>query len=203
MDLEGLGISSLLENPIALQAAGLGALIFAAWSGLLIVRRILVVGIRAFAARSAFQWDDRLVEAQLFARLAHLAPALILYYGWALIPELDDAISTLIQRVSAAAIALVIALSISALLNAADKIYSGLSAYRSRPIKSYLQLVKIAVGVVAAVVIVATLFDKSPLIFLSGLGAMTAVLLLVFKDTILSLVASVQLTGNDMIRVGD
>jgi miniconductance mechanosensitive channel len=203
VDWAGLGISSLLENPIALQAVGLGALILVSWIGLLIVRRILVVGIRAFAARTAFQWDDRLVDAQLFVRLAHLAPALILYYGSALIPELDDAVSTLIRRVSAAAVALVIALSISALFNAVDEIYSGLSAYRSRPIKGYLQLIKIAVGVVAAVIIVAILFDKSPLIFLSGLGAMTAVLLLVFKDTILSLVASVQLTGNDMIQVGD
>ena len=203
MDWEGLGISPLLENPIALQAVGLIALALVAWIGLLITRRILVVAIRSVATLTAFQWDDRLVDAQLFIRLAHLAPALILYYGSALIPELDDTVSTLIRRVSAAAVVLVIALSISALLNAADEIYSGLSAYRSRPIKGYLQLFKIAVGIVAAVVIVATLFDKSPLIFLSGLGAMTAVLLLVFKDTILSLVASVQLTGNDMIRVGD
>jgi miniconductance mechanosensitive channel len=203
MDGVGLDISSLLANPVAVQAVGLIALLLGSWIGLLITRRVLVVAIRAFAARTAFQWDDRLVDARLFARLAHLAPALILYHGSAWIPELDEAVSTLIRRFSAAAVVLVIALSISALLNAADGIYSGLSAYRSRPIKSYLQLIKIAVGVVAAVLIVATLFDRSPLIFLSGLGAMTAVLLLVFKNTILSLVASVQLTGNDMIRVGD
>jgi miniconductance mechanosensitive channel len=97
----------------------------------------------------------------------------------------------------------VVALSISSFLNAAGEIYSGLRDYRSRPIKGYLQLVKLAVGIITVVVIIATLFDKSPLLFLSGLGAMTAVLLLVFRDTILSLVASVQLTGNDMIRVGD
>src|SRR3546814_5646871 len=71
-----------------------------------------------------------------------------------------------------------------------------------RPIKGYLQLVKIAIFIIAAVLIVASLVGKSPLVLLTGLGAMTAVLMLVFKDTILSLVASVQLSSNDMLRVG-
>ncbi len=195
--------NALLENPIALQAASLAGLAFASWISLHIVRRILVVGIRTFVAKSSVQWDDRLVDAKLFIRLAHLAPALVVYCGVDLIPDLNETISTLIRRVSASAIALVVALSISSFLNAVDEIYSGLSDYRSRPIKGYLQLVKLAVGIITVVVIIATLFDKSPLLFLSGLGAMTAILLLVFKDTILSLVASVQLTGNDMIRIGD
>ncbi|MBW2715078.1 MAG: mechanosensitive ion channel, partial [Deltaproteobacteria bacterium] len=203
MDWDRFDLTSVIENPMALQTVSLVGLILASWIALHIARRILVVGIRAFAAKSSAQWDDRLVDAKLFVRLAHLAPALIVYYGVDWIPELGESISTLIRRLSVCAIALVVSLSISAILRAIDEIYAGLSAYRSRPIKGYLQLVKLVVGVVTAVIIVATLFDKSPLIFLSGLGAMTAVLMLVFKDTILSLVASVQLTGNDMIRVGD
>jgi miniconductance mechanosensitive channel len=203
MDWDRLGLAQILENPIATQAVGLAILIFASWIALHIARRILVAGIRTFAAKSSAQWDDRLVDAKLFTRLAYLAPALVMVYGADWIPDLNETVSILIRRLSAAAIALVIALSISSFLNAVGEIYSGLSAYRSRPIKGYLQLVKLAIGIVAVVVIITTLFDKSPLIFLSGLGAMTAVLLLVFKDTILSLVASVQLTGNDMIRVGD
>jgi len=203
MDWDRFDLTSVIENPMALQTVSLVGLILASWIALHVARRILVVGIRAFAAKSSAQWDDRLVDAKLFVRLAHLAPALIVYYGVDWIPELGESISTLIRRLSVCAIALVVALSISAILRAIDEIYAGLSAYRSRPIKGYLQLVKLVVGVVTAVIIVATLFDKSPLIFLSGLGAMTAVLMLVFKDTILSLVASVQLTGNDMIRVGD
>jgi len=203
MDWDRLGLARALENPIAVQAASLAGLIFASWIALHIARRILVGGIRKFAAKSGAQWDDRLVDAKLFVRLAHLAPALVVYYGADWIPDLNEAIATLIRRVSVSAIALVVALSISSFLNAVDEIYSGMSTYRSRPIKGYLQLVKLAVGIVTVVVIVATLFDQNPLLFLSGLGAMTAVVLLVFKDTILSLVASVQLTGNDMIRVGD
>jgi miniconductance mechanosensitive channel len=203
MDWDRLGLAPLLENPIAVQAASLAGLIIASWIALHIARRILVASIRAVAARSSAKWDDHLVDAKLFIRIAHLAPALVIYYGIEWIPELNDTIAILIRRLSICTIALVIALSISSILNAADVIYSGLADYRSRPIKGYLQLVKLAVGIITLVVIVATLFDKSPLLFLSGLGAMTAVLLLVFKDTILSLVASVQLTGNDMIRVGD
>ena len=203
MDWDRLGLAQILENPIATQAIGLTILIFASWMALHLARRILVAGIRTFAAKSSAQWDDRLVDAKLFTRLAYLAPALVMVYGADWIPDLNETVSILIRRLSAAAITLVIALSISSFLSAVGEIYSGLSAYRSRPIKGYLQLVKLAIGIVAVVVIITTLFDKSPLIFLSGLGAMTAVLLLVFKDTILSLVASVQLTGNDMIRVGD
>jgi len=203
MDWDRIGLAPLLENPIAVQAASLVGLCIASWIALRIARRILVASIRAVAARSIVKWDDHLVDAKLFIRIAHLAPALVVYYGIEWIPELNDTIAILVRRLAVCSIALVIALSISSILNAADVIYSGLAAYRSRPIKGYLQLVKLAVGIITLVVIVATLFDKSPLLFLSGLGAMTAVLLLVFKDTILSLVASVQLTGNDMIRVGD
>ena len=203
MDLDRLGLAPLLENPIAVQVVSLAGLIIAAWIALHIARRILVASIRAVAARSSVKWDDHLVDAKLFIRIAHLAPALVIYYGIDWIPELNDTIAILIRRLSVCAITLVIALSISSILNAADVIYSGLADYRSRPIKGYLQLLKLSVGIITLVVIVATLFDRSPLLFLSGLGAMTAVMLLVFKDTILSLVASVQLTGNDMIRVGD
>src|SRR5690606_15504297 len=74
---------------------------------------------------------------------------------------------------------------------------------QSRPIKGYLQLVRIGIFIFAAILVVAALFNRDPLLLLSGLGALTAVLLLVFKDTLLSLVASVQLSANDMLRVGD
>jgi miniconductance mechanosensitive channel len=203
IDWESLGLSGLIENPFAVQAFGLVAVGLAAWLSLLIIRRILIAGIRRFVAASETKWDDRLVEARFFIRIALMAPALVARSGIQLVPGLDDGIVTLVIRLASAAIVLLFALAINAALNATNEIYSRLDKYRSRPIKSYVQLLNMVVSGIAAVVIVATLFDKSPLIFLSGLGAMTAVLLLVFKDTILSLVASVQLTSNDMIRVGD
>jgi miniconductance mechanosensitive channel len=176
---------------------------FAAWLSLVVIRQILVSGIRRFVARSDSKWDDRLVDARVFMRVAMIAPALVARSSVQMVPGISDTTVELVSRLTSAAIVLLVALSFSAILNATNEIYSGLEKYRNRPIKGYIQLLKMVIGGIAFVVFVATLVDKSPLIFLSGLGAMTAVLLLVFKDTILSLVASVQLTSNDMIRVGD
>ena len=91
----------------------------------------------------------------------------------------------------------------TAFLSAANAIYDSNPENLTKPIKGYLQVINIALYLFAGLLVIATLMDRSPLLFLSGIGAMTAVLLLVFRDTILSLVASIQLTGNDMIHVGD
>jgi miniconductance mechanosensitive channel len=89
------------------------------------------------------------------------------------------------------------------LLSAVNAIYETTPAAKDHPIKGFVQLVQIIVWVFGGVLIISALLDRSPLLLLSGLGAMTAVLMLVFKDTILSLVASVQLNAQDMVRVGD
>src|SRR3546814_14823730 len=93
-------------------------------------------------------------------------------------------------------------MAISKALGLGNQVYDRRPDAASRPIKGYVQLLKILVFAGAAILIIAVLMDQSPLLLLSGLGAMAAVLMLVFKDTILSLVASVQLTSNDMLRVG-
>src|SRR3546814_19858918 len=94
-------------------------------------------------------------------------------------------------------------MAISKALGLGNQVYDRRPDAASRPIKGYVQLLKILVYAGAAILIIAVLMDQSPLLLLSGLGAMAAVLMLVFKDTILSLVASVQLPSNDMLRVGD
>lgn len=80
---------------------------------------------------------------------------------------------------------------------------SGVTGQQRRSIKSYVQLAQLLLFIIGAVVIIASLIDRSPLIVLSGMGAMSAVLLLVFKDTLLSFVAGVQITSNDLVRMGD
>ena len=97
---------------------------------------------------------------------------------------------------------LTIALALGAVLDIINLIYQR-RPDALHPIKGYLQVVKIVVYAIATILIIATLIDRSPLILLSGLGAMAAVLMLIFQDTLLSLVASVQITSNDLIRVGD
>lgn len=85
----------------------------------------------------------------------------------------------------------------------ANALYARSPGAHRRSIKGYLQVLKIVIYAVATILVIAALIDRSPLLLLSGLGALAAVLMLVFKDTILSLVASVQLNSNDMLRVGD
>lgn len=182
---------------------GVAVLLAVAWVANLLAKGFFLTVLGRVARRTQSTWDDRLVERKVFHRLANVAPALVVYYG--IEPVLGAGPATLVvQRVAVAWIVLSVALAFNALLDAADDIYRDrFPAAKKRPIKGYLQVAAIVVYVAAGIIVVATLADQSPLVFLSGLGALTAVLLLVFRDTILSLVASIQLMSNDMIRVGD
>lgn len=193
----------LLENPLVVQLAGLSALLIACALAQWVTRRFILRAIERVVLHTDTDWDDALQEAQLFERFAPLAPALLAWYGVRLLPEVGETVEAVVSRVAVAMIILVGARVLAAFLGGANEIYLRRPENRDRPLKGYVQVAKILVAIVATVLILATLLDRSPLIFLSGIGAMTAVLLLVFRDTILSLVASVQITSNDMLRVGD
>ena len=168
-----------------------------------VVRISLVAGLRNLVKNSTTHWDDELVKAGVFGRVSHVAPAFVVYYGLGFFPELPELLTDGLRRLTVAVMVLVGALAISSVLTAAERIYDAHPSYRQRPIKGYIQVVSILVYLFAGLLILAALMNRSPWIFVSGIGAMTAVLLLVFRDTILSLVASVQIASNDMIRVGD
>jgi len=191
-----------LEQPLMHTAGGLLALLLAAWVAAIIARRVLVRSLAALSIRTSWTWDDTLVEHGVPRRLAQLAPTLVVQFGIGLVPDLPPALVAIVRNVALACTILFAILAIGATLNALDSVYRR-RARNGRSIKSYLQFVKIAVYILGAVVIIATLIDRSPLILLSGVGALSAVLLLVFKDTLLGFVAGVQLTSNDMLRVGD
>ncbi len=197
------GIRALLEQPAVAVSLGLGLLAVLAVLSFYVVRRVLVALIRRLAAASATHWDDAFVDARVFARLSHVIPALVVYFGISVVSGVPETIVVLLQRVAVAFTVVMVTLAATSALGAVNTIYSANPENRSRPIKGYLQLLQIALLLVAGLMAVATLLDRSPWIFLSGLGALAAVLLLVFRDTILGLVASVQLTSNDMIHVGD
>ncbi|QIG81349.1 mechanosensitive ion channel family protein [Stakelama tenebrarum] len=137
------------------------------------------------------------------ARLATIVPLLIVGYGIEHVPHLPLALVTVVKNVAAASIVVTVAVALAGALDYVNELYQRRPESKSRPIKGYVQVLKIAMFCGAAILVIATLMDRSPLLLLSGLGAMAAVLMLVFKDTILSLVASVQLSSNDMLRVGD
>ncbi|MFZ5719905.1 MAG: mechanosensitive ion channel family protein [Pseudomonadota bacterium] len=137
------------------------------------------------------------------ARLANVVPAVVVARTIVLVPNLPPEFVTVTRNVCSAFIVLTVVLAISNALNVVNEVYARRPGAASRPIKGYVQVLKILLYATALILIVAALMERSPLLLLSGLGAMAAVLLLVFRDTILSLVASVQLTTNDMLRVGD
>jgi miniconductance mechanosensitive channel len=194
-------LSDLSENFSDLIA--LGMLLAAAAVAYLVARFWIVALIRRIVQRSKTTWDDALVRSHVFLRLAHLAPVLVAVYGVSFIPDLSPTVAVMIQRVSIGVMVLVGTLSLAAVLTALNDVYSQDVENRQRPIKGYLTFVKIVVYILAGVSIVSVLLDKSPWLFVSGVGAMSAVLLLIFKDTILSLVASIQITNNNMVHVGD
>ncbi len=190
-------------HPLLPPVLGVVALLFAALFAHFLVKAIAVRGVRTVARKSSVTWDDVLIEHNVFGRLAQIVPGMIIYSGVSFVPDLPDTIVQLTRNVAAGYMVLMVTMALSALLGAVSDIYSNLPMAKTRPLKGFVQLVQIAVWVFGAVMIIAAVLDRSPLLLISGLGAMTAILLLIFKDTILSLVASVQLTAQDMVRVGD
>jgi miniconductance mechanosensitive channel len=197
--LEQLGsIHPLLPPIVGVLLLLVGAIIID-W----VVKRLLVGAVRTMAKRSSSTWDDALVEHNVFGRVAHVVPALLVYVGLPFIPGLPDDFDQLMRNVAMGYMILMLTIALTSTLSAANTIYAATPAAKVRPLKGFVQLAQIIISVIGGVVVVASVMDRSPLLLLSGLGAMTAILLLIFKDTILSLVASVQLTAQDMVRVGD
>ena len=190
-------------HPLLPPVVGVLALLVGAVIIDLIAKRLLVGSVRAFAKRSRSTWDDALVTHNVFGRLAQVVPALIFFVGAPFVDGLPDGVVQLVRNVAMGYMVLMLTLALTAALSAANTIYAASPVAKDRPLKGFVQLVQIVVWVFGGVMIIAAVLDRSPLLLLSGFGAMTAILLLVFKDTILSLVASVQLTAQDMVRVGD
>ena len=174
-------------------------ILFVAYIANVVVKRILLKIVALFVKQSKTKWDDVLLENKFFSRLAHIAPALIFYFSASLISDYAD----IIERISVAYILFSILLVIYSFLDSLVDIYQSYEASKQRPLKGYSQIVKILITLFLVIVIISTLMGKSPLLILGGLGAMTAVLLLIFKDTILGLVASIQISMNKMVQVGD
>ncbi|HEY9143637.1 MAG TPA: mechanosensitive ion channel domain-containing protein, partial [Arenimonas sp.] len=189
-----------------LHTATVGLTLLAlAWLADQLTQRITLRVLVRMVEASSVKWDDALLARGVISRLSHAVPAIVIYLGVPVVPNLPDGAVEVVRNVAAAYVVLTAAQALSAFLASLQDIYEANDPERarSRPIKGYLQVVKIVLFVLSAVLIIAVLVDKSPLLLLSGFGAMTAVLMLVFKDTILSLVASVQIQSNDMVRVGD
>ncbi|WP_460422598.1 mechanosensitive ion channel family protein [Pseudomonas sp. ZL2] len=194
---------TLDQHPILHAGIGLGVLLVIALLLGRVARFLVLHAARLLGRQPALHWVNDLRENKVFQRLAQTTPSLVVQFGLKLVPELSATSQHFLGNVALAFTILFLTLALSALLDALLDIYARTEHARTRSIKGYVQLAKMVLFVFGAIVIVATLIDRSPLLLLSGLGAMSAVILLVYKDTLLSFVASVQLTSNDMLRVGD
>lgn len=163
-----------------------------------ITKKIVIRFITHIVNNNKYQWDNILLEKKVFHKLSHIVPAIIIYY-------FAEAFTyqALIEKGAITYIIIVVLSLIGSLLNAVHDIYQTFEISKVQPIKGYIQVVKIIVYVLGIILVIANLIGENPLIILSGLGALSAVLLLVFKDSLLGLVAGIQLTSNDMVRVGD
>ncbi|AMK20154.1 MULTISPECIES: mechanosensitive ion channel family protein [Sphingobium] len=173
-----------------------------AWGANWVAKRIVLKLLLRLLNHLPFRIEAGHIGA-IVARLSNIVPALVIQVGIGAVPHLPAQAVSFVHSLSTAFIILTIAIAISGFLALLNDLYQRRPNAANRPIKGYVQLGKLLVYGAAAILIIAALMDQSPLLLLSGLGAMAAVLMLVFKDTILSLVASVQIGSNDMVRVGD
>ncbi len=200
--LAGYGINTGLIEFIRSVSVVL-VIIILAWLSNFITKRIIITFIKQWVKRSENQYDDVFLEKGVFNRLSQLAPALIVLFT---IHHAFTDMGTLvkiIETLSKAYMVVVAMLVADSFMNALHEIYLMFPVSKNRPIKGYIQISKILIYFIGIIFIIAILSSKSPFTLMAGLGAMAAVLMLVFKDTILGFVASIQLSANDMLKPGD
>jgi len=199
-------IKTLLEPyPWAWTASVATALLLVAWLANFLTKRVLLRGLHKLLEATVFRDADTHVDVQkaIIPRLANVVPAVVIYAGVQLIPDLPPMFVKGAAALCQAFVALTVALSIARAANLANTLYETRPDAHKRPIKGYLQVLKIAVFLFAGIWIVATLVGAKFTHVLTGMGAMTAVTMLIFQDTIVSFVASVQISGDGRVRVGD
>jgi len=193
----------IAENfAIILQSAiAVVVILILAWLSDVISRKILITIITKLVRRTKTHWDDILLERKVFNKLSHFAPAIIIYYSASLINPASSGI--IIEKAAQIYMIILSLMLIDSFLSAANDIYNTLPVSKTRPIKGYIQIVKIFFYVMGCVSIISILIGETPIYILGTMGAFAAVLILVFKDTILGFVASIQLSANKMVSIGD
>lgn len=177
--------------------------IFFSWFSNVIAKAIIRNIVTRIVRHTTSTWDDIFLEQKVFTRLSHMAPALVIWSmaGWAL--KDYPLWLTFVQRLTYIYMLTVGTIVMISFIEAWHEIYKTLPISQHRHIKGYVQLVKIFVILISVLILISVVFKKDISTILAGLGAMAAVLILVFKDTLLGLVASIQLSADKMLKVGD
>ena len=169
------------------------------WVG---TRVLAKVARRALTAVGRDDWSVALSRRRVFRNISHAVPNLVIMSNIGLLP-IEGQYIDLLARLFLSVGVVFLFMALNGVLSAWQDTYATSTRAQTRSIKGYLELGKIVVWIVCVTLIISILVNRSPLLMLSGLGALSAVLLLVFKDTLLSLVASAQMSSNDMLRIGD
>lgn len=203
--LSGLGNIAGPENyshlvePVLLVISIIALAFLSRWFSKGVLNRFITSAVQ----KSTIHWDDVLAEHGFFRRLTRLLPVLVVYMAVDLLFPQPTPVSEFSKRLLLSIAVLMSAMLLDALANTIYAICREMEFARQKPLRGYLQAIKIIIFVLATITVIAILTKTSPWGIFSVLGGLTAVLLLVFKDTILGFVASLQLAGNDMVRIGD
>lgn len=193
-------IKSWLENyPFIYNTLIFLGIVILAYIVYWITKKILVRAVSSVVRKTKTQIDDIILNENLLSKISYLAPLIVIYQFIYLVPE----ISTLVLNILNSLVVILIIIVFATILDAFNELYEKSKRYDRKPIKGYLQVVKIIIYILGGITIIGLLTGQKPWTILTGVGALTAILLLIFKDTILSLVASVHISAYDLIRIGD
>ncbi len=168
-----------------------------------VTKNFILRAIEHLIYKSKTAWDDVLVKRNVLRRLSHIAPALVFYFLIPLVFEGNETVKVISQKLASIYMLIVGLLTIDAFLSVVQDIYGKFDISKLVPIRIFIQVIKVILYFLSFVVVISILAGKSPAFLIGSLGAMAAILMLVFKDTILSFVAGIQLSSNKMVQVGD
>ncbi|TYQ14704.1 UNVERIFIED_CONTAM: miniconductance mechanosensitive channel [Acetivibrio alkalicellulosi] len=197
--LNDFGVSSSVSGYLSYILLGVLIIMISVVANI-ITKNVILRIVSHYIKNNRFKWDNIMLERKVFQRLSHLVPAIIIR---AFSTTFPSDVETWILKGVSIYIIIIGVLTVDAFLTAVNDIYNTFKVSKEKPIKSYIQVIKIFLYIVAGILVIGEIIGESPLILLGGIGALSAVLMLVFKDSILGLVAGVQLSSNDMVRVGD
>ena len=194
---------SVANAALAGTIAGIVVVILLAWLGNFIAKRIILTAVDQVVKYTKSDCDDAFVESHVFTRLSHLVPAMVINaFGDDVLGKTPEVLAGVNSAVNIYLVFILISVFF-AILNAIQIISEKGKNTAGMPIKGFFQALKLVATIVGLILVLATILDKSPVYLLSGLGALTAVLLLVFRDAILGFVAGIMISVNNMVRVGD
>lgn len=199
-------LSAQFHPRVAIYLSAIGTFMILSLIALILFfpfRKLLLTIIERLTRHTETLWDDVLFEHRVFHAVAHLIPAIFIYASAGFGSEDLVALPEVIKGIAKIYITFAVVLSLTRFLDASQDIYNTYPFAQERPIKGYLQLVKILIYSIAAIVLVSIIINQDPGKLFAGLGAMAAVLMFVFKDPILGFVASIQLAANKMVKPGD